>query len=153
RNWYSATLRSRDERTMNTTSTSLLERLRQSGATEAWRRFVQRYTPLLFYWARGMGLPADAAADLVQDVLVVSAQKLPAFTYDQSKSFSGWLRTVALNKWRERSRRFATRPEQAGDSGLEEVADRTPVAAFEEAEYREQLVRRALQIMKAEFEP
>ena len=40
---------------MNTTSVSLLERLRQPGAAEAWGRFVHLYTPLLYYWARGAG--------------------------------------------------------------------------------------------------
>jgi len=67
---------------MDTTSSSLLERLRQPGASEAWQRFVHLYTPLLYYWARGAGLPAHDAADLVQDVLVVLVQKLPEFQYD-----------------------------------------------------------------------
>lgn len=138
---------------MNTTSVSLLERLRQPDAAEAWRRFVHLYTPLLYYWARGVGLPTHDAADLVQEVLIVLVQKLPEFTYDSRKSFRGWLRTVALNKWRERCRRFTSRPDQAGDSGLSSVVDADPAAAFEEADYREQLVRRALQIMQAEFEP
>ena len=138
---------------MNTTSASLLERLCQPGASEAWHRFVHIYTPLLYYWARGAGLPTHDAADLVQEVLVVLLQKLPEFEYDSRKSFRGWLRTIALNKWRERCRRFAARPDQAGDTGLSGVADRDPVAGFAEAEYREQLVRRALQIMQAEFEP
>jgi len=36
---------------MNTTSVSLLERLRQPTAQQAWQRFVDLYTPLLYYWA------------------------------------------------------------------------------------------------------
>jgi RNA polymerase sigma-70 factor (ECF subfamily) len=140
-------------RRMNTTSASLLEQLRQPDAADAWRRFVHLYTPLLYYWARGTGLPAHDAADLVQEVLVVLVQKLPEFSYDRSKSFRGWLRTVALNKWRERCRRFAARPDQAGDTGLSGVESPDPVVAFEEADYRAQLVRRALQIMQTEFEP
>jgi len=91
---------------MATTSSSLLERLRQPEATEAWQRFVHLYTPLLYYWARGTGLPEHDAADLVQDVLVVLVQKLPEFRYDAGQSFRGWLRTITLNKWRERCRRF-----------------------------------------------
>jgi RNA polymerase sigma-70 factor (ECF subfamily) len=138
---------------MNTTSVSLLERLRQPEAAQAWRRFVQLYTPLLYYWARGAGLPTHDASDLVQEVLVVLVRKLPEFQYDPSKSFRGWLRTIALNKWRERCRRFSARPDQGGDSGLSGVAQDDPAAAFEEADYRAQLVRQALQIMQAEFEP
>ena len=41
---------------MDTTSGSLLERLKQPAAQEAWDRFVNLYTPLLFYWARHLGL-------------------------------------------------------------------------------------------------
>jgi RNA polymerase sigma-70 factor (ECF subfamily) len=138
---------------MNTTSISLLERLRQPGDEQAWQRFVQLYTPLLYYWARRAGLPTADANDLVQEVLVVLVKKLPEFEYDPSKSFRGWLRTIALNKWRERCRRFAARPDQAGESGLSGVAEEDPAAAFEEDEYRGQLVRRALAIMQAEFQP
>src|SRR5258708_3966903 len=115
---------------MHTTSASLLERLRQPDAADAWRRFVRLYTPLLYYWARGLGLPTHDAADLVQEVLVVLVHKLPEFNYDPTKSFRGWLRTIALNKWRERCRRFAARPDQAGDTGLAEVADTDQIAAF-----------------------
>lgn len=138
---------------MNTTSASLLERLCQPEAAEAWQRFVQLYTPLLYYWARDAGLPSADAADLVQEVLVVLVQKLPEFAYDPSQSFRGWLRTIALNKWRERCRRFTARPDKGGDTGLSGVAEGDSGAAFEEAEYREHLVRRALEIMQAEFEP
>ena len=94
---------------MNSTHSSLLERLRRPDDVEAWDRFVRLYTPLLFHWARGAGLRDPDAADLVQDVLVVLVRKLPEFHYDPRKSFRAWLRTVTLNKWRERLRR-APRP-------------------------------------------
>ena len=63
---------------MHTTSLSLLERLRWPEEQETnWRRFVQLYTPLLFHWARKLGLSAEDAADLVQEVLTLLIQKLP----------------------------------------------------------------------------
>jgi RNA polymerase sigma-70 factor (ECF subfamily) len=136
---------------MDSTSASLLERLRHPNASDAWRRFVRIYTPLLYYWARSADLPIHDAADLVQEVLLVLLQRLPEFQYDRSKSFRGWLRAIALNKWRERCRRFSAQPDKGGDAGLSGVADKEPIGAFEEAEYKAHLVRRALQIMKAEF--
>jgi RNA polymerase sigma-70 factor (ECF subfamily) len=138
---------------MNTTSFSLLERLRLPDAAEAWQRFVHLYTPLLYYWARGAGLPSDDAADLVQDVLVVLVQKLPEFAYDPGQSFRGWMRTIALNKWRERCRRYNSQPDKGGDTGLSGVSEVDSAAAFDESEYREHLVRQALSIMQADFEP
>src|SRR5262249_58188030 len=90
---------------MHTTSASLLERLRQPAQQESWTLFVKLYTPLIFYWARRTGLKEEDAADLVQDVFTLLVKKMPEFQYAPGKSFRGWLRTVTLNKWRERQRR------------------------------------------------
>ena len=61
-------------------------------------RFVELYTPLLYYWARRVGLRRQDAADLVQDVFTLLVRKLPEFTYDRNKRFRAWLRTVTLNR-------------------------------------------------------
>jgi len=135
---------------MYTTSISLLERLRRTGDQKAWQRFVHLYTPLLYYWARRTGLAVEETADLVQEVLLVLVQKLPEFDYDPERSFRGWLRTVTLNKWRERCRRL---PFPADAAGLSDVADPGELDPFDEAEYRQHLVKQALQVMQAEFEP
>src|ERR1700733_8814719 len=72
---------------MLTTSPSLLDRLRQSPERQAWARFVDVYTPLLFAWAARLGLTGHDAADLVQDVFTILVEKLPEFRYDSDKSF------------------------------------------------------------------
>src|ERR1700733_6355797 len=86
---------------MTQTPVSLLERLRQPGAQEAWDRFVEIYSPLIYAWSRRAGLQDQDAADLVQDVLLTLVQAMPTFVYDRHKSFRGWLRTITLNKWRD----------------------------------------------------
>jgi RNA polymerase sigma-70 factor (ECF subfamily) len=136
---------------MHTTSFSLLERLRQPGETQAWERFVSLYTPLLYYWARKTGVQEADVVDLVQDVFALLLQKLPEFVHDGRRSFRAWLRTVTLNKWRERCRRWA--PPIDPDTPLAEVAAADDAEGFWEAEYRERLVGRALEIMQAEFQP
>jgi RNA polymerase sigma-70 factor (ECF subfamily) len=137
---------------MNTTSVSLLRRLRQPSDQEAWRRFVHLYTPLLYYWARSVHLPEADAADLVQEVLLVLIEKMPSFGYDAQRSFRGWLRTVALNKWRERCRRFSNGP-QPSDMPLSDIAISDQIDVFAEREYCQWLVRQALEIMQDDFEP
>ena len=138
---------------MYTTSVSLLERLRRPAEQEAgWKRFVQLYTPLLFHWSRKLGLSADDAADLVQEVLTLLVQKLPEFNYDERRSFRGWLRTITLNKWRDYRRRRQL-PREPGGATLVEVEGPDGAAAFEEAEYRRHLVKQALELMQAEFQP
>jgi len=137
---------------MNTTSVSLLYRLQQPGEQEAsWKRFVQLYTPLFFHWARKLGLSPDDAADLVQEVLILLMQKLPEFQYDPQRSFRGWLRTVMLNKWRDhqRLRRVPTDATRADLVDIEAAGATT----LEESEYREYVVKQALELMQAEFQP
>ena len=67
---------------VDSTSESLLVRLQASGSDEAWARFSDLYTPLIFYWARRNGLDSHDAADLVQEVMALVFQKLPEFQYD-----------------------------------------------------------------------
>ena len=137
---------------MNTTSLTLLEALRQPGDQAAWLRFVNLYTPLLYHWARRAGLPQHEAEDLVQDVFALLLRKLPEFRYEQGGSFRNWLRVVVLNKWREKCRRQGRNPVACGDQ-LDQVAAPDETGAFEETEYRQQLVRRALEVIQPEFSP
>jgi RNA polymerase sigma-70 factor (ECF subfamily) len=136
---------------MNTTPVSLLKRLRRPAEPKAWERFVELYTPLIYSWARRLGLQPADAADLVQEVFTVLVQKLPEFEYDRHGSFRAWLKTVTLNKWRENQRRRAARPLPMNDGALSELAAPDPADACWETEYRQHLVRRALQVMQADF--
>lgn len=58
------------DRMTDTTSATLLGKLRDPRDRAAWERFVELYTPLLFRWGRRLGLPAEDAADLVQETLL-----------------------------------------------------------------------------------
>jgi hypothetical protein len=74
----------------------LLERLRQAGQPSAWAQFVKLYTPVLFAWARRLGLQPQDAADLVQGVFTVLVRRLHEFEYDCRQSFRKWLHIVTL---------------------------------------------------------
>jgi RNA polymerase sigma-70 factor (ECF subfamily) len=137
---------------MESTSASLLEKLKLPQAEAAWSRFAQLYTPLFFFWARRLGLQEQDAADLVQDVFTVLIKTMPAFSYDQSKSFRSWLRTIFHNKWRERNR-HTSRPAVAGGSAVDEIPCADEVLALSEIEFQQQLTVRALELMQAEFQP
>jgi len=138
---------------MTSTPVSLLERLRQPVAQDSWAEFVDLYTPLLFHWARRLGLQQPDAADLVQEVFAVLVQRLPEFTYQQGKRFRGWLWTILVNKWREGRRRTAALPPEAQGVEVEALAGPDTSGAPEEAEYRQHLVGRALQLMRSDFQP
>jgi len=137
---------------MKSTPVSLLERLQQPNEPAAWPHFIQLYTPLLCHWARRLGLQGPDAEDLVQDVFTVLVQKLPEFRYDPSRRFRAWLWTITVNKHRERQRQAA--PVLQADLGPLPEAEVPDVAeAISEAEYRQYLIQRAMELMRTEFEP
>jgi RNA polymerase sigma-70 factor (ECF subfamily) len=126
--------------------------LRTTTDEAAWRRLVHLYTPLLFAWARRCGEGEHDAADLVQEVFAALVQILPSFHYDHTERFRGWLRTLMLNKLRDRKRREA-RSDKALDQ-LRSAAELPATAeAFWETDYRRELARRALSLMEADFAP
>lgn len=138
---------------MDSTSVSLLQRLRQPDQEAAWQRFVDLYAPLIFFWGRGQGLSATDSADLVQEVLAILVAKLPEFEYDPKRRFRGWLRTVTINKANDLHRQNSARPSSGHEKTIQSVTVANNVDLFDEAEYRTYLIRRVRQLMKAEFEP
>ena len=141
------------EPNIHTTPVTLLVRLREARDEAAWQRLVHLYTPLLFYWARRCNETEHDAADLVQEVFVALLQFLPSFQHDSTPGkFRSWLRTIMLNKLRDRKRRAARADKALAHLGQEsELPD--GAEAFWEAEYRQELSRRALRLIQAEFAP
>src|SRR5688572_18098029 len=115
---------------MLSTSVTLLQRVRRPDDQAAWERFVALYAPLLFRWAQRAGLAEADAADLVQEVLLALLHELPRFEYDPAHSFRAWLKTVTINKCRERQRR---RVLAAGAGGPEEPLAAQPAESDLEA--------------------
>jgi RNA polymerase sigma-70 factor (ECF subfamily) len=134
------------------TPISLLERLKRPDNPADWDRFVKLYTPLLYYWARHIGLQESDASDLVQEVFTLLVRKLPEFEYDQTKTFRGWFRKVVINKWRQKQRQAGGSPE-AGAAPLPDLEGPDTAAAIWDTEYRQNLVRRALEVMQSDFQP
>ena len=142
---------------MNTTSESLLFRLQNAPDGEvdqnAWEKFVQLYTPLMFHWARKVGLQQSDAADLVQDVLSIVFHRLPDFQYDAAGSFRGWLRTVTLNKFREKKRKRVTDVSIASNSVLEQIASLKSAESTWDLDYGRMLLQQTMEQMEPDFHP
>lgn len=138
---------------MDQTPASLLERLRRPNESAAWAQFVDLFTPLLYSWTCRMGLQAEDAADVVQEVFIELLRAMPVFQYDARRSFRAWLRTVLGNKWRDNCRRRNAALRSFEPVNPEDVLAADGTAAFDEAEYRAHLVGRAAEIMQAEFQP
>jgi len=108
------------------TSTSLLERVK-SHDQEAWRRFVDLYGPLVYWWARQSGLSSEDAADVFQQVFTAVATHLPGFRRDRpDDTFLGWLRTITRNKIRDFYRRGQAQPMAQGGTHAKEILEQIP---------------------------
>ena len=108
--------------TLPTTRVTLLTQLRRDPSDQAgWDEFVERYGRHIYRWCRRWKLQDADAEDVTQNILLRLSQKMRAFAYDPSRSFRGWLKTVAHHAWRdfEGGRRH---PQPAGgDSQVQEL--------------------------------
>ena len=143
---------------MNTTSESLLFRLQQHANSDeidqsAWESFVGLYTPLLLHWARKVGLKQPDAADLIQEVLAIVFRRLPDLKYDRQGSFRGWLRTVTLNKYRERRRKKTLPLVDESASFVEGLASVPQAESTWDLDYGRLLLIQAMDKMQCDFEP
>jgi RNA polymerase sigma-70 factor (ECF subfamily) len=106
-----------------TTRVTLLARLRLDQTDQvAWADFVERYGRHIYRWCRQWKLQDADAEDVTQAILLKLAQKLPEFAYDPTRSFRGWLKTLAHHAWRDfvDSRRPA---QGTGDQSVWELLD------------------------------
>jgi RNA polymerase sigma factor (sigma-70 family) len=84
------------------TRATLLARLRHEPTNEgAWGEFVEHYGRHIYRWCRQWNLQDADAEDVTQEILIKLAQKLGTFAYDPSRSFRGWLKTIAHHAWRD----------------------------------------------------
>jgi RNA polymerase sigma-70 factor (ECF subfamily) len=82
------------------TGTTLRVLLRDPGDPQAWKAFVDRYTPKILAWCRQWHLQAADAQDVAQEVMHRLARHLHHFPYDPAKGhFRGWLKTVTRHAW------------------------------------------------------
>lgn len=143
------------------TSLSLLVRLKANDAT-AWDRLVVLYAPLIYYWCRKLYLPEQDAADVFQEVFQAVAAKITAFRKEQpGDTFRGWLRIITQNKVHDHFRRQGREPQATGGTEASmrfmqvealEALD-TPEDQDEEERAYQQLIHRALELIRSEFTP
>jgi RNA polymerase sigma-70 factor (ECF subfamily) len=132
----------------------LLVLLRDPADPEAWRTFVQRYTPVVAGWCQHWNLQSADIEEVTQEVLLKLVRGISKFPYDPKKGhFRGWLWTVTHNVWRDiRDRRVRTGwgsgdphvqkllEMQEDRNGLVEALDQEfLVEVYEEAKARTQL--------------
>lgn len=80
------------------TRVTLLNRLKNIDDQESWRDFFDTYWKLIYGCALRYGLTEAEAEEVVQETVIEVSRKMPAFQYDPSQSFKGWL--LHTTRWR-----------------------------------------------------
>lgn len=108
------------------TSSSLLERVKARNP-EAWQRLASLYGPTLLLWCRQAGIPADDAADVVQETFLDVARGVADFRRQRPKdSFRGWLWTITRNNILDHFRRIQGSAQAQGGTAAQEALAQVP---------------------------
>ena len=80
---------------MDSTSPSLLIRVKDRNDHQAWQEFFELYSPLLYHYAIERGLGHDDAEDVRASCYETIVKKISEFSYDsENTGFRAWLRTM-----------------------------------------------------------
>lgn len=138
------------------TRPSLLLRIRDPRDAEAWKCFVDVYTPLVYGHCRQRGLQPMDAEDVTQTVLLQVSQAIRKFEYDSARGrFRDWLGTVTRNEINRSLKKAARAVQGQGGSDTAQVLDSVP-ADTQDTEWTESfnahIWRTALERSRRHFE-
>jgi RNA polymerase sigma-70 factor (ECF subfamily) len=144
---------------MNTTSTSLLDRLKHAKPDGSdWRKLQRIYQPLIVDWlARVPGLD-DAVQELSTEVLVALSRKLPFFKRERDGSFRVWLRRITVSRvrafWRAARRGSHKTLGEDPEQLLCKLEDpKSDLARQWDREHDQHVFHQLLAIVQADFAP
>jgi RNA polymerase sigma-70 factor (ECF subfamily) len=139
------------------TSPSLLAKIQDTQDTAAWRRFFDKYRPLIEDWCRGCGLPSADRDDVVGMVLLKVAERMKrGYVYDPARTFRGWLRAVVQSQVNEfQARKYGRVDRGSGDSQVLQSLEQHPAPEGAEGLERdlEALVLRATEQVRGRLGP
>jgi RNA polymerase sigma-70 factor (ECF subfamily) len=136
-----------------TTRPSLLIRIRDPQDRESWETFVDTYVPMIYRYARRVGLQDADAADISQEVLTEVTRCIRSFEYHPERGrFRDWLGLLV----RRRLARFLKKKGREGPDVAEEESD-TPEPCSADAEWTDEFNARilaaAMERARPHFEP
>ncbi|HEY7426955.1 MAG TPA: sigma-70 family RNA polymerase sigma factor [Gemmataceae bacterium] len=140
------------------TRITLLGRLRRDPANQAiWSEFVDHYGPKIYAWCSKWGLQEADAQDVTQNVLLKLADKMRTFTYDPSRSFRAWLKTLTHHAWSDYLESRQRPGQGSGDSRvadmLHSVEAREDLLQHLEAEFDRELLEEAMARVRLRIAP
>jgi len=135
---------------MNPTRASLLIRIKDPNANEAWSEFHDLYAPLIYRYARRRGLNREDADDIRSECYKSIVQQIGAFDYDKAKGgFKAWLRTIVDRRVVDLFRK--KREQQAKSGELQQIeAVHTSAEEVWDTEWKSQHLKHCVEQLRGE---
>jgi RNA polymerase sigma-70 factor (ECF subfamily) len=140
------------------TRITLLGRLRRDPTDQAvWAEFVEHYGGKIYGWCRKWNLQEADAQDVTQNVLLKLADKMRNFSYDPSRSFRAWLKTLTHHAWSDYLEGRGRPGQGSGDSRvgslLAGVEARDDLVKHLEEEFDRELLQEAMARVRLRVAP
>ena len=124
-----------------------------SGDSNAYRKLVERYSPMVFHVVRSFEKDDDEAEELAQQIFVKTYEKLGK--YNSNSKFSSWLYSLALNHCRDYSKNIRRENKrfselEPGFIEMQQSNEQTPYLKLEMKEWKE-LLRKALRKLSKDY--
>jgi RNA polymerase sigma factor (sigma-70 family) len=133
-----------------TTTTVLLELLKDPAQQAVWREFDDRFRPLLTAFGRRLGLDAGEAEDVAQETLVEFVRAYQEGKYDRSRGrLSSWIISIAQNRILHRRLVVGRAAGRQGESALADLSDPARLTAVWEEEQQRLIIVRAMEVLRA----
>lgn len=137
------------------TTTQVLEELKSPAGQAAWRRFCNRFRPVVVNFARKLGMSAVDAEDAAQEVMAVFVKAFREGKYDRKKGrLSNWLfgiaRRVILNLKNRKPLEQLIADKSTGTSFWDLVEDDRDLANSWQTEWRKMVLLECLEKLRME---
>ena len=122
---------------------------------EAWRTFIDLYTPLVYRYCRMRGLQDADSRDVTQQVLASVHRAIGAFEYDSQRGrFRNWLGTITQHEMLRHVQKDRRPGKGMGAGQGDSVARRqdAPVDAEWQVEFNAHIFTAALALVRPHFE-
>lgn len=127
---------------------------------DAWTRFVDEYSPLIYVWCRNSDLQPADALDVSQQVFHAVSRSISTFSKTSGNgSFRGWLFVVTKNLIRNYLSRTLRGPRPQGGSSIQvrllqepELVDEESLSGTPSAAVRDSSMQSALDAARASFD-
>ncbi|MCG3130458.1 MAG: hypothetical protein FLDDKLPJ_01220 [Phycisphaerae bacterium] len=133
-----------------TTSTLLLEALKDRQNDDAWRELDTRYRPILLAFAVRLGLSEADAADVAQDTMMTVLKDYAAGRYDRGRGrLRAWLLSILRFRIADARRARARAKEARGESAFLDLPAEGELEKTWDEEVRRSIVERSLAVLRS----